>query len=262
MQGMGQFQQILWAVNVAVGIVLLALLIAREKFRAFPAFTGYLLLNLSQAVAFYFATRRWGYASRNMWLFGWSSQAVVTLARALAVAELCRHMLARYHGVWALAWRVLCASAMLVILYSGFAGRRRWELAFPALDRSLELSIAAVIVILLLFVRYYEVVADPVDRSLAVGLCLYSCFGAVNNTILDRYLYSYQELWIILGMLSFLASLMVWTWALRSPQRVSRRKEALLAPGIYESLAPQINLRLRTLNDRLSQFWNAESPRR
>jgi len=55
---------------------------------------------------------------------------------------------------------------------------------------------------------------------------------------------------------------MVWTWALRSPQRVSRRKEALLAPGIYESLAPQINLRLRTLNDRLSQFWNAESPRR
>jgi hypothetical protein len=95
-----------------------------------------------------------------------------------------------------------------------------------------------------------------------VGLCLYSCFGAVNNTILDRYLYSYQELWIILGMLSFLASLMVWTWALRSPQSVSRREEALLAPGIYESLAPQINLRLRTLNDRLSQFWNSESPRR
>jgi len=262
MQGLAQFQQILWAVNVSVGIVLLALLIAREKFRAFPAFTGYLLVNLAQAVAIYFASRRWGYASTSMWLFGWSSQAVVTFARALAVAELCRHMLARYYGVWALAWRVLCASAMLVILYSGFVGWRRWQLAFPALDRSLELSIAAVIVILLLFVRYYEVVADPVDRSLAVGFCLYSCFGAVNNTILDRYLYSYQELWIVLGMLSFLASLMLWTWAMRSPQTVSGREEVLLAPGIYETLAPEINLRLRSLNERLSQFWNSEAPRR
>jgi hypothetical protein len=262
MQGMAQFEQILWAVNVAVGIVLLALLVAREKWRAFPAFTGYLLVNLVQAVSFYFASRRWGYPSRNMWLFGWSSQAVVTFARALAVAELCRHMLARYHGVWALAWRVLCGSAMLILLYSGLAGWRRWELAFPALDRGLELSIAAVIVILLLFVRYYEVAADPVDRSLAVGFCLYSCFGAVNNTILDRYLYSYEGLWIVLGMLSFLASLLLWTWTLGKPQTVPRPEETLLAPGIYESLAPQINLRLRTLNERLSQFWNSEAPRR
>lgn len=261
MQQMAHLQQILWPVNIAVGIVLLTLLIARENYRAYPAFTGYLLVNLAQAWVFYIAIHRWGFSPRAMWALGSSSQAVVRLARALAVAEVCRHTLARYRGVWGLAWRVLCASAVIVLLYSGLAARHGWKYAVPALDRSLELSIATVVVILLLFVRYYGVLAAPADRSLAVGFCLYSCVSAVNHTLLIQYLYDYADLWNSLGMLAFLASLLLWTWALRHRQSVTRRKESLLGAGIYESLAPQINLRLRSLNEQLRQIWKAEATR-
>jgi hypothetical protein len=261
MQQMEHLQQILWSVNIAVGIILLALLIARENYRAYPAFTGYLLVNLAQAWIFYIAIHRLGFSPRAMWALGSSSQAVVRVARALAVAEICRHMLDRYKGVWALAWRVLCASAVIVLLYSSLAARHGWKYAVPALDRSLELSIATVVVILLLFVRYYGVLAASADRSLAVGFCLYSCVSAVNLTLLIQYLYDYADLWNSFGMLAFLASLLLWTWALRHPQAVIRRRESLLVPGIYESLAPQINLRLRSLNEQLSQFWKPEATR-
>jgi hypothetical protein len=259
---MAQVQDVLWAVNVGVGIILFGLLIARGNYSVYPVFTGYTFVNLAQAVSFYIASRRWGYSSRNMWLFGWSSQAVVTAARALAVSELCRHMLAYYRGVWALAWRVLCAAAMLVIVYSSFVARRQWERALPAVDRGLELSIAVVVVLLLVFVRYYEVFANASDRSLAVGFCLYSCFSVVNNTFLDRYLYRYAALWNLLGMLSFLASLLLWTWAFRNPLKGSRPEEPLQEGGVYESLSPEINARLRALNERMSRFWESKGPRR
>jgi hypothetical protein len=261
MSYVAQLQRILWPVNVAVGVILFVLLIARENYRTYPAFTGYIFVNLAQALSFYFVSRRWGYSSRNMWLVGWSSEGVVTLARSLAVIELCRHMLARYRGVWALTWRILCASALLVIVYSSFSARDRWELALPAVQRSLELSIAVVIVLLVLFVRYYEVPAGASDRTLAVGFCLYSGIFVINNTFLDRFLYRYSDLWNLLGILSFLVSLLLWTWALRNPQRVSRTEEPLMGAGVYESLSPEINARLRALNEKLSRLWNEQEPR-
>jgi hypothetical protein len=152
-------------------------------------------------------------------------------------------------------------SAGLVLLYSSLAARHQWQLALPSASRALELSIATVIVVLFLFVRYYDVRTGRVDRLLAIGFCLYSCFRAINDTIADRFLHVYAGLWSLLGMLAFLASLLLWTSALRRPQTEAVSEESLLPVGLYESTAPQINLRLRSLNERLSQFWKPEATR-
>jgi len=185
-------------------------------------------------------------------------QGAVICARALAVAEVCRHLLARYRGIWAMAWRILLACAALVLVYSIVAARHFWELALLAGDRGMELSIAAVVVGVLLFTRYYDVQVSAADRSLAVGFCLYSCFCVLNNTILEHYLSRYGPLWNLLGMLAFLASLLLWTWALRKPQTETVPEETLLSPGIYQTVAPQVNLRLRLLNDQLWKIWKPE----
>jgi len=228
----------LWAVNAAAGIFLLVLLASQRNHLTFPAFSFYIFVNLTLGASVYFIYRRWGFSS--------------VTSRRIAWAML---------FVWALAWRIFLASAVLVLLYSAVAGRRRWELALPSAQRGLELAMAAVIVLLLLFVRYYGVYADPADRTLAVGLCLYSCFNALNNTILERYLYSYVVLWNVLGMLVFFASLCVWAWALRNPQPAAETGEALHTPEIYHSITPQLNARLRALNEQLSHFWKAEVTR-
>jgi hypothetical protein len=54
--------------------------------------------------------------------------------------------------------------------------------------------------------------------------------------------------------------LLLWTWALRNPQGASRAEEPLMGAGVYESLSPEINARLRALNEKLSRFWNDKEP--
>jgi hypothetical protein len=256
-----QFQQIMWAVNTATGVVLLLLLAVRKNYRAYPAFTFYIFVNLALGISLFIIYRRWGFSSAASWLFAWGMQAVAVCARALAVTEVCRHFLSRYAGIWALAQRILLACAGLVLLYSGLAVRHQWELALPTADRGLELAIAAVIVVLFVFARYYDLRPKSTDRSLAIGFCLYSCFRVLNDTISDRYLYGYAKLWSLLGMLAFFASLFLWTWALRNSRTERVAEQRLLPLVIYQSIAPNINLRLRSLNDQLSKILKPEVAR-
>jgi hypothetical protein len=251
----------MWAVNTATSVILLVLLADRKNYRAYPSFTFYIFVNLVLGTSLYIIYSRWGFSSRTSWLLGWGTQVVVACARALAVVEVCRHFLSRYPGVWALARRILLACAGLALLYSSLAARHQWVLVLPSADRALELSIAAVIVVLFLFARHYDVQIEPTDRSLAIGLCLYSCFRALNDTVLERYLYGYATFWSLLGMLAFFASLSLWSWGLRKSRAEEATKESLLPLGVYQSLAPQINLRLQSLNDQLCKIWKPEVTR-
>jgi hypothetical protein len=259
--GIAKLQETMWAVNAAASVFLLVLLVVRKNYRVYPAFTFYIVANLFLGASLFIIYRRWGFSSTTSWIFGWAIQALVVCARALAVAEVCRHLLSRYPGIWAFAKRVLLACAGLVLLYSGVTARHQWKLALPSADRGLELSIASVIVILFLFVRFYEVQPEPTDRSLAIGFCLYSCFRALNDTILERYAYGYTILWSLVGMLAFFAGLCVWSWALRKSRTEAAAKQRLLPVGVYQSFAPQINLRLQLLNDQLGKIWNSQVTR-
>ena len=259
--GIAQFQQTMWAVNTATGVFVLLLLVVRKSYRVYPAFTFYIVVNLAQAVLLFVIYRQWGFSSTAAWLFAFGTQTVAIGARGLAVAEICRHLLSCYPGIWGLAKRILLICAGLVLLYSGFAGRHQWKLAVPSADRGLELSIATVIVVLFLFVRYYDVRTERTDRWLATGFCLYSCFGVLNDTFADRYLYGYAELWSLLGMLAFFGSLFLWSWALRKPLNVTVTKENLLPLHVYQSLTPEINVRLRGLNEQLCRLWKPEVTR-
>ncbi len=259
--GILQFQQMMWAVNTATGVALLLLLAVRKNYRIYPAFTFYIFVNVAVAASLFIVYRLWGFSSTVSWRIGWATQAVTVCARAWAVIEICRRFLSRYPGIWALAQRVLVACAGLVLLYSGVAVRHQWKLALPTVDRALELAIAAAIVVLFLFARYYGLRPESTDRSLALGLCLYSCFRVLNDTISDHYLFDYAQFWSLLEMVAFFASLLLWTWALRRSQLGMAAEGKLLPLGVYQSFAPQINLRLQSLNDHLGKIWNSEVTR-
>ena len=62
-------------------------------------------------------------------------------------------------------------------------------------------------------------------------------------------------------MVAFFASLLLWTWALRRSQLGMAAEGKLLPLGVYQSFAPQINLRLQSLNDHLGKIWNSEVTR-
>ena len=122
----------------------------------------------------------------------------------------------------------------------------------------MELAIAAVIVGVFVFMRHYGVQAKAADRFMGVGYCLYSSFGVVNNTILERYLDQYVMLWNLLEMLAFLGSLLMWSWALRERLPEKSYDMELLPEGVYRTLTPEINERLESLNENLKRLWYLE----
>jgi hypothetical protein len=257
---LSEFQQVLWAVNVAVEATLAALLVVRKNYRLYPAFFFYILLVLAQNVVGFVTYRQWGYNSVTAWRIFSLTLGVLICARALAVAEVCRHLLRRFRGIWALAWRFLLVCAAFVLLYSLLFSKHEWTLVVSSADRGLEFAIATVIVALLLFASHYQMDAEPADRWLAVGLCLFSCFSVINDTILERWLYQAAALWNVLDMLTYLASLLLWIWALRKALPAAAPEQSLLPGSVYQTFVPEINLRLRLLNKQLSQFWKVEAP--
>ena len=247
--------QYLWALSVGFECILLALMFARKQYRNHPAFFFYLVADIFQAVSVFIVYRVWGFNSSFAMHFSWGTQAAVICARALAVAELCRNLLQRFRGIWALAWRLLVLSASFLVSYSAMKAGWKWDQTVLRMNIGLEFTVIAIITLLFLFARYYEVVAEGTLRTMAIGFFLLSCSKVVNDTILQHRLHQYEELWRMVGLLVFVASLSLWFWALFKLAPAPAPKPVLLPAEIYRSLAPEINERLWALNEQLGRFW-------
>jgi hypothetical protein len=261
MGDLGLFTQSVWAITAIVQALLLCLLLARKNVSSYPAFSAYILMTFAQSGLLFMAIKEWGFSSSVSWRVGWATQCLVLGARAFAVAELCRHALGRFLGIWVLARWILLTSGAAVLLYALIAANHQWRLVLNTAELGLELATAAVIVMLLLFARYYDVAVGPPLRLLAVGLCLYSCVSALNDAILERWLYRYVSLWNALGMTAFLACLLLWSWAFRKSAPQAGAAPLFPSGSVYLNLIPEMNLRLRSLNEQLMEFWRLEAPR-
>ena len=255
------FERILWGFTIFLDGGLLVLLLYRKNHRVFPLFFVYVLFDFLQSFVLIGSYHIWGFNTPASRRIAYCTQGLVIAARALAVAQLCQRVLAKYRGVWALATRLLLGTAAIVLLYSWAVARGSWQFAVLNSYRGLELSMASVIVIFFLFIRYYQVAIEPAVRTLAIGFFLLSCFSVLNDTILERLMYDYSTLWNLLGTLAFLASMLLWTWGLRERQLATTLEPEMLPGGIYYEVAPEINDRLRALNEHLGHFWNAQRKR-
>lgn len=237
---------------------LAAMVLWRKNRKAYPFFFVYILALLIQGIVGAVSYRLWGFASVIAYKVAWATQIVVIIARALAVVEICRRVLAKYLGIWALGQRIFLAMAALVLVYSWAVAGYSWQVAALSLDRGLELAMATSILALFLFIRYYDVGIEPADRLIAIGFFLYSCVLVLNDTIAERWLTRYATLWNLVGTASFVASLVLWNWALRHTQPRATVEPKLLSENLYSSLTPEINARLKALSKRLGNFWYPE----
>ena len=254
-------QNAAWALSLLGQCILLILLFSNRNYRLYPYFTGYNIANLVQAACLLFSYRMWGHMAMASYQIYWSTQGLVLLVKALALSELSKKFLGHYRGIWALAWRFLAAWALVILTYSFLVANWRWQIAVLIADRGLELAIAGVVVFLFLFSHYYKVSVSRPDRSLAAGFCLYSCTVVINNTLIERFLHRYSVWWNIPLLLLFCVSVLIWIRALRAPVLHPTEQPALVDPALYWQLSPQINLRLRGIDDQLLAIWKPEGRR-
>jgi hypothetical protein len=255
-----QLQTAAWALTTALELSLFVQVLRRKLGRLYPFFFAYLLSILLQSAG---SAVLYGHAEIDkliFWKIAWGMQGMVVTMRALTLVELNRKVLSPYVGIWALARRLLLGVAAAVIAYDLLLSKGDWQWLIMNGVRGLELAMAAVIVTMLLFARYYRVPVSPLQRALAVGLCLYSTFYVVNYSILEKVLRQYAVLWNFLGLFAFIASLLVWIRSVGGYTAVEEVAVPQTIPAeVYGRISSEVNARLILLNRQLIQFLRLEN---
>jgi len=250
-----------WGSATLLTLVCLCHLLVFGQFRVYRFFTLYLFVNVLQSVGGALLYQRYGFASRFAWNVMWASQAFVVIARALAATEICFLTLGKYKGIWRLAAKMIGTIGILVLALALFFGRKQYQFAVLILEIGLEASIATAVAGLLLFARYYGVRILPATQRLALGLGLLSCLKILNDLVVERFATSYVNTWSDVSSGVFIAMLLIWLWALRQPAALRLTEPSLSPSHVYESLIPEVNQRLRDLNEQLDRLWPMESPK-
>jgi hypothetical protein len=246
-------------------LALCGILIILGHFRRLPFFTAYVCLNIAQSLLLYQIFRYYGDHSHIAFLVGWWSEAITLLARLLATVEILHLVLISYRGIWGLAWRLLAATSVVVLVCVGVASRGRPVLALMRADRGYHLIFAVALISCLVLIRYYFIHVETVYKVLLVGFCFYSCVKILLNTILYDFLYQQQHspyafIWQIVVVSPYLIVVLFWSVALVHPLPETRKQQVVLPASVYRRISPEINLRLQAINQQLINFWKIEEP--
>lgn len=247
-----------WAATVLSEVVVLALALRRKLFGQLHFFTLYLALVVVDEAALWITYRLTGVNSLISFHLYWTLQAFLVFGRALAVYEVCRVLLGSYIGVWKLCRPFLLFLAIFLLgaaTISNRASAHHIAATILTAERGLELMVVAILIVGLMFCRYYGLRIERYLIWIALGLGFYSAVQVANNTFLQNSVIGHFAIWGDLRHASFNIATILWLVALWKPLPAARPAPVLLVSGEYESLAPQVTLRLRELNARLLEMW-------
>lgn len=247
-----------WALIVCLQLIVLVTMTTRRQFRDLLALYIYVCLALCENPVLYAIYSLFGYQSWTAYYSGWIFQAVVVSARWFVVCQLCYLMLGQFRGIWGIAWRVLVACGGVVLAIAFTLGGHDIVRRVTTFDLSLELSIATVLAVFFAFARYYKVAMLPSLRSVGIAFCLYSCFRALNDAVLQKFLRDYSNTWTLLDEVTYIATLTLIASAVFLLHRLPTQNVRLLPAHVYAAYMPQVNERLIALNARLSEMLSAK----
>ena len=277
---MNHFQTLLVGLTVAVEIILCGFVFARKAQEILPFFAAYSVAILSTTVSVWLVYQIFGYYALPGYYCYWILLLLNACMRCLAIAELCRYKLRAYPGIWQLVWRLFIGLSMLFFLHAAFdAWGQPNRLAIYSLtvDRDLDIASVAILAALLLIHNYYGLSLEPLQKTIAAGICLVCGVDVIGDTIIQSlftgYLFPYfakeqaplrsaviplysriNDLWSMVHLFSFMAAMGIWCYALRRPVPAPVKTPVLLPAEVYRELSPAINLRLSSFNDRLLEL--------
>lgn len=263
MTGLSTILRLIWFASGVLQLAILILIVSRRHYRTLPMFAWYIGLNFAQALILIPVYSHFGFISEASFRIYWATEVITMIAQTLASTELLHRALQDYPGIWELAWRLILSAIVVVIVYSWITANKNDQWGLMYADRGYYLTFAVAFVLCLLLVRHYSVAMDPVYKVLLGGFCFYSCGAFVSDTLLKaqfmQHLPKYSDVWNESELLIFFVVLVVWIVALRHPVSVPVKTSSGIGAGAYEQIGPQVNARLRELNDTLRKFFRKQA---
>jgi hypothetical protein len=252
-------------------ILLCVLVYSRHLQKRLPFFAVYATTILVTNLGTTFVYAYFGFQTAISFYAAWIAITATLLTRSFAIAELCSDILAAYRGIWALTWRVLglLTVAFLVDAAIDAQGQPHWIQAYElTLERDIEIASVVILIAMLLVGAYYRLSLDPLQEWLVSGLCLFCVIQFVNTTVFRNFFNQYISSWTtgqtqlnlmnnVWNTVYIAASSLcigMWCYALRKPLPEPVRAPVLLPAGLYQKLSPELNLQLRSFNDRLLEL--------
>jgi hypothetical protein len=274
---MNHLETLLVWLTVTFEAVLCGFVFVRKTQRTLPFFAAYASTVLVSTVSVWIVYEATGFRSVPSYFCYWIQLLLNAGMRSLAIAELCRYKLRAYQGIWGLVWRVLIGISSLFLLNAAldaWGQPNRLSIYSLTLDRDLDIASVAILAALLLIHNYYGLSLEPLQRTIAGGICLICGIDVVGNTIVGNffagYLFPYftanpnsvassvirlyariNDFWSTIHLLFFMGAMGIWCYALRKPLPEPTEAPVLLPAEVYRELSPAINLRLSAFNDRL-----------
>jgi hypothetical protein len=257
--GLSLTESVHWAATALIEVVVLTFALRRKLFDRLPVFTIYLCILIANEAVISLTYSLAGIRSHTSFYVYWTMQAVQLSARAAVVYEICRELLSPYEGVWRLSRPFLILLGLTLAGTAVATARRRVHpISATTLmaERGLEFTVVGILILGLIFCRYYGVRIDRYLAWIALGLGFYSAVQVANNTFLGDWLTQANFIiWQTLHEISFNIATIFWLVALWKPLPARQPAPVLLATGEYGRLSPQMTLRLRELNTRLLEIW-------
>jgi hypothetical protein len=268
---MTHYEIFLGTLTKGFDILLCVLVFSRHLQKRLPFFSLFAVIMLvtnlaTTAVSFYYGYQTWAFF--YAW---WVAELATLLARSIAIAELCSDVLRAYRGIWALAWRLLGLMALAFLVHAAMdaKGQPHWVDAYGlTLERDWEVASVLILVAMLFISSYYHLPLDRLHKSLVTGLASFCAIQFVSSTILRDSVLLYlssriafraqmihmTDIWNTVYILASCFCIGMWCFALRKPLPEAAKEPAMLPRDLYPALTPQINLQLRTFNDRLVEL--------
>ena len=184
---MNHLQTVLTSLTLGIEIVLCVIVFTRRVQRVLPFFAIYASVLLAHTIGMWIVYKAFGFHSLAGYYCYWSSLLLNAGARSLAIAELCRYKLRVYHGIWGLVWRLLGGVSMLFLVHAAidtWGQPNRLAIYSLTLDRDLDIASVAILAALLLVHNYYGLSLEPLQRTIAAGICLVCAVDVIGDTIL------------------------------------------------------------------------------
>jgi hypothetical protein len=252
-------ESVRWTATALTEVVVLALALRRKLFDRLPVFTIYLCILVANEAIIWLTYSLTGITSHTSFYVYWTMQAIQVSIRAIVVYEICQVLLSPYQGVWKLCRPFLILLAALVIAGATISTRQSAYHAAAAIltaERGLEITVIGILILGLMFCRYYGFQIERYVVWIALGLGFNSAVQVANNTFLKvGPTIANFPLWQIIRQTSFDIAMIFWVVALWKPLPARQPAPVLLAADEYDRLAPQMTLRLRELNSRLLEIW-------
>jgi hypothetical protein len=251
-----------WILGACLDASILLLILFRKPVRQLGFFTAYFIALIVREFWWYYTSRHLPdirtHAYELDYAAYWGSELLLSLLRLATCVQIWWLAVRRFPAIWKLSWRALAliSSGIFAWTITSAYLHRNWrhnwitQFFYAGLQR-FELMQAIGLVIILAFGVYYAVDFKPGHRAFLIGFCAYSLVQCVTSTISYQNPIRSYEWFSISRELAFDVILCVWIYAASRLVYVPREK-ALAHAGIYDQLAPELNFRLRQLNNQLA----------